>query len=223
MVADRLIIINSKTRIKVLLDADLQGVMTSLMELNPGFSRLHNPVLRNLLAPRVSIADACRITGCGIAEFLNSMAAVGFTIGREVLNHKATDDNGAVADSNLIEDKRLKDKGAMERSEDSLHQQIDFSRGTKVTVLDVRPYLEKKQDPLKVILSQVNKLGDGERIQIINTFEPVPLIDLLVDKGFLYHTDRMEEKLVVTWFEKRNTSNKKVDIPVLQQSLYEET
>ena len=170
--------------------------MASLLELNPGFSRLHNPILRNLLAPRVSIADACRITGCAVAEFLACMAVLGFTIDEAFLRNNV--------------------------AQDSAHQKIDFSRGTKVTVLDVRPYLEKKQDPLKVILAGVNKLGNGERIKIINTFEPVPLIDLLVDKGFLYHTDRIEEKLVATWFEKRDTSNGAVEIPVLRQSLHEE-
>lgn len=196
MVANKTIIISPKTRIKVLLDADQQGVMSSLIELNSGFSRLHNSMLRNLLAPRVSIADACRITGCGVEEFLASMTVLGFTIDEALLSNDVT--------------------------QDSPHQQIDFSRGTKVTVLDVRPYLEKKEDPLKVILTQVNRLGNGERIKIINTFEPVPLIDLLVDKGFLYHSDRIEEKLFATWFEKRDTTTTTVEIPVSRQSLYEE-
>ncbi len=196
MVANKTIIISPKTRIKVLLDADQQGVMASLIELNPGFSRLHNPMLRNLLAPRVSIADACRITGCGVPEFLTRMVDLGFTIDEALL---------------------IKDV-----AQDNVLQKIDFNKGTKVTVLDVRPYLEKKQDPLKVILTQVNKLGNGERIKIINTFEPLPLIDLLVDKGFLYHTDRIEEKLVATWFEKRDIGNNIVEIPTLRQSLHEE-
>lgn len=196
MVANKPIHISPKTRIKVLLDADQQGVMASLIELNAGFSRLRHPMLRNLLAPRVSIADACRITGCMVPDFLACMAVLGFTVDEEFLSNDVT--------------------------QDSAHEKIDFSRGTKVTVLDVRPYLEKKQDPLKVILAGVNKLGNGERIKIINTFEPVPLIDLLVEKGFLYHTDHIEEKLVATWFEKRDISNSTVEIPVLRQSLHEE-
>lgn len=194
MVAERTITINSNTRIKVLLDADQQRVMSRLIQLNANFSRLRNPLFRNLLAPRVTIADACRIAGCELRDFLTSMALIGFRVEDEMKDHK-----------------------------DSLDQKIDFNRAAKVTVLDVRPYLEKEQDPLKLILTHVNKLQQGERIKIFNTFEPVPLIDLLVDQGFLYHTDHIDGNLVVTWFEKHEAVRSRVEVPALHESSAEES
>ena len=58
-----------------------------------------------------------------------------------------------------------------------------------------------------------NQAGLGERLKIINSFEPVPLIGLLTDKGFLHHTEAIEEDLIVTWFEKTNGDTVMVELP----------
>lgn len=165
--------IDSNTRIKVLLDADMKGVMDRLIKLNSNFSKLRNPVLRNLLARRVTIAEACKIVGCSQQDFFNSMKTIGFTIDEEVAVSERTNEN-----------------------------EIDFSRKTMVYELDVRPQLSKNEDPLKDILWLAKKMGVGERLKIINSFEPIPLIKLLAEKGFFVFCEVMRENLVITWFEK---------------------
>jgi uncharacterized protein (DUF2249 family) len=182
MEAARSITINSKTRIKVLLEADQENVINILVKLNRNFSKLKNPILRNLFAKRVSISDACKIANCEISDFLGSMQQIGFVIDR-------TTDN---LPKNI--------------------NKIDFSHAVTVKELDIRPFLEQNQDPLKIILAAVNALGE-ERLKIINTFEPVPLIDLLSEKGFLYHTDFVSEGMVITWFEKKGIQHLPLGIP----------
>lgn len=177
MKAENGISIDSNTRIKVLLDADQAGVIDVLVKLNKNFSKLKSPILRNLFASRVTIADACKVANCYVTDFLNLMQQIGFT----VIN--------ATQKKELAEDR----------------QHIDFSLRTTVFELDVRPYLEEDKDPLKIILSYVRKLAKGERLRLLNKFEPTPLINLLKDQGFLYDIEALDNDLVVTWFEKTDS------------------
>lgn len=165
--------INLNTRIKTLLDVDRDKVIDSLVKINSNFSKLRNPVLRNLLARRITIAEACKIAGCSPNIFLNSMKAIGFVIDESIKEPVSTKVNT-----------------------------IDFDLQTIVHELDVRPSLSKDHDPLKEILILAKRIGVGERMKIINSFEPVPLINLLAEKGFLYFTEVVSEKLIITWFEK---------------------
>lgn len=175
-------LITLNTRIKTLLDIDQDGVIAALVKLNSNFSKLKNPVLRKLLAGRVTIADACRIAHCDTAVFMNSMKEIGFRIGDD-------------------EEERVIQSA-----------QIDFSREPRFVELDARPYLEKDLDPLKDILNLVRKLNKGERLKIINAFEPVPLINLLRDKGYLCHVEAIAGHLFYTWFEKTEASVPELDL-----------
>ncbi|MBP6687901.1 MAG: DUF2249 domain-containing protein [Lacibacter sp.] len=165
--------INAHTRIKTLLDHDQDRVMEQLIKLNSNFSKLRNPILRNLLARRVTIADACKVAKCKMEDFLDSMQQIGFIIEETVTTPLLTKPNT-----------------------------IDLTHKTRVMELDARSYLEQKKDPLKEILGMANRMGIGDRLKVINSFEPVPLISLLTDKGFLNQTQYIAEDVVVTWFEK---------------------
>lgn len=169
-----LLTINRNTRITALLAVNQEAVIEALAKLNRNFSKLRNPILRNLFARRISIEDACRIAHCEIDAFLSSMEQIGFCI-----------------------DEKL-EEGML-----SAPETIDFSRHKNIRELDVRPYLDQDIDPLKEILKLAGSVKKGECIKIINSFEPVPLINLLHDQGFLHQVEVVEENLVITWFEKR--------------------
>jgi uncharacterized protein (DUF2249 family) len=179
--------IHPGTRIKVLLDQDKQVVIDQLVKLNSNFSKLKNPVLRNLFASRVTIADACKIAHCKVEDFLQLMSEIGFSISSEP------------SESPLLIDQKV----------------IDFSRQANVFKLDARSYLENNQDPLKDILAIVNKMVPGERFELINSFEPTPLISLLTEKGFSYDVEAMNEDLVMTRFERNDTTTIAADLPVV--------
>ncbi|WP_285058703.1 DUF2249 domain-containing protein [Pedobacter ginsengisoli] len=176
--------INAHTRIKVLLDQDQVRVIDSLIKLKSNFSKLRNPILQNLLARRVTIADACKMGKCEIEDFLSSMQQIGFVIDEAISEPIIPKENP-----------------------------IDFNHQTTVLELDARTFLNQKKDPLREILQMANRAGIGERLKVINSFEPVPLISLLADKGFLHHTEVVEKDLVVTWFEKTNGDTVLAELP----------
>lgn len=169
----RLLTINRNTRITALLAVNQEAVIEALVKLNRNFSKLRNPILRNLFARRISIEDACRIAHCELGAFLASMEHIGF----------------------CIDEKPVEGTGMAPKT-------IDFSRHKNIRELDVRPYLDQDIDPLKEILKLAGSVKKGECIKIINSFEPVPLINLLRDQGFRHQVEVVEENLVITWFEK---------------------
>ncbi|MCE5178202.1 MAG: DUF2249 domain-containing protein [Porphyromonadaceae bacterium] len=56
---------------------------------------------------------------------------------------------------------------------------------TPVTfTLDVRPIIDAGNHPKDIVLTQAEKLLPGECMELISPFPPVPLINLLQNKGF---------------------------------------
>lgn len=79
---------------------------------------------------------------------------------------------------------------------------------TNLVSLDVRPILESGIDPFKVIMEAIQELKKEETLKIINTFEPIPLINKLEKKGYKSWTERPEEGVVHTFFKLGNGSKK---------------
>lgn len=170
--------ISPKTKIKDLLAVNQDLVITALIKLNKNFAKLKNPLLRNLLARRVSIADACKIGGCTLHDFLDAMKQVGFKVEIEAIEEKrAVQQNGV------------------------------FQEAGSYRTLDVRPLLAQDQDPLKEILAGISILEENQGLKLINTFEPLPLINLLADRGFSHLTVSPEPEVFITYFNRDATKS----------------
>ena len=169
--------INPQTKISQLLEVDRDLVIRTLVGLNKKFSRLKNPILRNLLVKRVSIADACKMSKTEISDFMWIMKQIGF---------KVTSDT-------FVEN-------------DIAGRTISFQEPLDYLELDVRPVLAQDKDPLKEILAAIKKLEEGQGLKLVNTFEPLPLIHLLADKGFSFRMEHPEPNLVVTYFNKAGSN-----------------
>ncbi|WP_256009689.1 DUF2249 domain-containing protein [Desertivirga xinjiangensis] len=167
--------ITPQTKVSSLIKANPE-VIEALAALNPHFSKLRNPVLRKLLAGRVTISDACRIAGCNLDDFLGKMKELRFKVTTEEASH--LEDTQPVLDLTLT----------LETEE------ILVSR-----TLDVRPMLAAGQDPLQTILKSLDSHERGQALKLINSFEPLPLIALLSRKGFSCRTERPEPDIVITW------------------------
>jgi uncharacterized protein (DUF2249 family) len=59
---------------------------------------------------------------------------------------------------------------------------------TTETVLDVR---DVDGEPFGDIVAALDDLEDGATLELVNSFEPVPLYDVLSDRGFAYETERV--------------------------------
>jgi len=165
------LVVNRDTTIKELLDVKPEEVINALVQLNRNFGKLRNPLLRKLLAKRVSIADACRIADCPVSDFLRTMNAIGFKLQEEIIENRSSAD-----------------------------LQFQPPAEENVVTFDVRPILAINGDPLKAILAQIKGLNEHKCLKIVNTFEPIPLINLLRKKGFGAHTDTIATDVVETYF-----------------------
>jgi len=73
----------------------------------------------------------------------------------------------------------------------------------KIRTLDVRPILDGGVDPFNAIMDELKRIDEAtETLLIINTFEPIPLLNILKKKGYEYETERPKEGVVHTFLTK---------------------
>ncbi len=167
--------INASTKIGTVIKDNPRAIET-LIALSPHFSKLKNPILRKLLAPRVSIAEAARIGNCPVNRILDSLAQIGFEVNRAELPLEKAREELAVSDFDLV------------------------------TSHDARADLEKGLDPLGSILKKLADVAPGKTMLVINSFEPVPLIRLLSEKGYVFSVSNQQPDLVFTYITRTSQS-----------------
>jgi uncharacterized protein (DUF2249 family) len=72
--------------------------------------------------------------------------------------------------------------------------------------LDVRMQIEQGKDPLPEIMETVNSLKADERLLLINSFEPIPLIRILQSKQYRVTVNKIAENVVHTYIERTASS-----------------
>lgn len=177
--------INQNTKISKLLKANPKA-LDVIAGINIHFKKLKNPILRKALAPRVSIKEAASIGKVSVDVFLTKLQEIGF----EVEGFKPAEEQKEKEPKMILKDK-----------EPSI-------------ILDVRPDIEGGTDPFKRIMASIKEMKDGETLKVINSFEPIPLINLLRQKGYASEVDRPEDGVVVTYFHKGT----KAETPDLDQA-----
>lgn len=140
---------------------------------------MKNPILRRVLAPRVTIVDAAKVGGVALEVLVTKLETIGFEF-----------------ESDL---KDIPNKTTQKISKEMASQLKNIKN---LVTLDVRPTLDSGVDPFKIIMEAVKKLKDEETLQIINSFEPIPLIRKLKSKGFKSWIERPDEGVVHTFFKK---------------------
>ncbi len=75
-------------------------------------------------------------------------------------------------------------------------------RKETIVELDVRPILEGGTDPFEAIMAKLKTMDESHTLLIINTFEPIPLLNILKKKGYAYETERPDNGVVHTYLEK---------------------
>jgi len=170
--------ISSKTKISKLIDEN-EKTIEVIGSINKHFKKLNNPFLRKTLASRVSIAEAARIGGVPVCVMIDKLLEIGF---------ETVDECGCESVSPA-------DKYRLNNKTNSMRKE-------RVIEMDVRPILEGGVDPFEAIMAKLKTMDDNETLLIINTFEPIPLLNLLKKKGYVYETERPENGLVYTYLEK---------------------
>lgn len=178
--------INANTKISVLLKEN-SAALDAIISISSKFNKLKNPLLRKLMAPRTSIQMASKVGGCTVQDFFDKLEPLGFIIDREA---KTEEQNGQNKIPEFV--KKMTKENTVE--------------------LDVRTMLATGGDPLKLILKTLKEMDSTKVLNLINSFEPVPLILLLEKQGFESYSETINDDLVYTYFNhKDGNAIKEVD------------
>lgn len=188
--------INGNTRISHVIKEN-EDAIDAIASVNPHFKKLKNPALRKILAPRVTISDAAKIGKCKVEDIFAKLSAIGFEI--EQTNEKEND---------------------LTQNEFSAIIQESIS-SRKIKILDVRPILESGSDPFKDIMETVTTLPEGYALELINTFEPVPLIKIMEKRGFVHSSEWSGDVIHVFFAKVKSYENSSEEISYRKVSLEE--
>ncbi len=188
--------ISSKTKISALIKANPEAI-EAIASINSHFNKLRNPILRKVLASRVTIADAARIGGTPEAVFFEKLLPLGFE--QETVNNVTASEN-----------------------ENPVAPVWPGDLPENVVPMDVREALESGNDPFNQIMDALDMLEPKQALLLINTFEPTPLIGILKKRGFTHFTERKDPDLVHTYFYK-TVGNPAKKVPAETQKTEEAT
>lgn len=168
--------INSETKISVLIKNN-PNTIEAIVSVNPHFSKLRNPLLRGILASRTSIGDAARIGKCDIKVFFKALAEIGFEIEKDP----------------MVEDEKIANSTNPE-----IFNAIEQA---KVISLDVRPTLARGGDPFNEIMGELMILPKGYALEVINSFEPTPLIKIANTRGYASRVETKDDAVYTYFFK----------------------
>lgn len=138
-----------------------------LVDLSPAFSKLRNPLLRKVQTRLVTVAQAAGIAGMEPAELtraLNQAAGITAPVEESVrgapLNMEGTVPPGWVGHAPVVRE------------------------------LDVRPMMERGEEPFKAIMGASRDVPIGSVLRLTVGFEPLPLYDAMSRKGFTHWARR---------------------------------
>ncbi len=173
------------------------GSLDLLLRVSPHFQKLQNKYLRKALAGRVTLEQAASIAGVDVNILLSA------------LNNLELSENG---DDTLVSG-IIEEASESELVKPSYLQSLDSSA---VITLDVRPILDSGKDPLNLILNEIKRVNRGNALMIINSFEPIPLYDLLGKKGFSHWTEFKDDYWNVYFYNEKDEVHE-VELPTINE------
>lgn len=140
-----------------------------LVDTTPAFKKLRNPLLRKVQSRLVTVGQAAGIAGVDTATLVQR------------LNTAAGIDVAPSETASATEDARLKPEPPW------------VGAATVARELDVRPFQKRGEEPFSAIMAAVREIPRGQVLLLRNTFEPVPLYDVLRQRGFEHWTRELGE------------------------------
>ncbi|HTN36806.1 MAG TPA: DUF2249 domain-containing protein [Arachidicoccus sp.] len=189
--------LSPQTRISALIQ-DNKASIDAISTLAKPLEKLKNPLLRKLMANRITIEEAARMGGCTVEDFYRVLRPLGFTVA-----DPETKDNAA-AKNNFENNSDIASKlpGMMATQASVKPDWLIDLPAAKIHEFDVREMLASGHDPLKEIMQQFRQVPVGQVLCIINTFIPTPLVHLLAKNQALTYTEKSAEKCFYTYFLK---------------------
>lgn len=154
---------------------------------SPRFERLRSAPMRKVMARLVTVEQAARVAGLEPRELVSRLNA-------------ALPEDGA-------RDAALPDPPpaagpppARDPANASPPPHLATLPAWRIVDLDVRPELERGEEPFSRIMAARRALPDGAVLRLRAIFEPVPLYAVLGRQGFSHWTERLDEDDWRIWF-----------------------
>ena len=157
------LLITPQTKVGELLKAypELEGVLISIA---PAFKKLRNPVLLRTVAKVTSLAQAARVGNVSVTELVQQLRREVGQPDFDTAPASVTAGSGAVAAPEW------------------------FDPGKVTKSFDARRMIDSGEQPIGHVLSDLDKLPSGDIYELVTPFEPAPLIDRAVSKGYHVYT-----------------------------------
>ena len=164
--------ITLETKIADLLN-NYEGMKEILIEINPKFEKLNNPILRRTIAKVAGVKQAAIVGGMNPSELVNRL--------RE-----------AVGQSPFQEADGSDEKVTIEEQPQWAEQE------PKVT-LDANAILDDNKNPLAELHMALRNVVEGEVVLIRSDFRPEPLIEEFEKKGHSLYCQEVNAELFMTY------------------------
>jgi uncharacterized protein (DUF2249 family) len=143
------------------------------LEVSPAFQKLKNPLLRKVLAPRVTIAQAAKIADLATTSLVTALnMACGLVSGPTISQPASASSDLSTAPSE--------------------RPPILENLASEMVFVDVRDDINQNKDPFKKIMTAVKQLHEGQVMHLVNVFEPVPLYDVLAHRGLAHWSEQVD-------------------------------
>ena len=171
--------------------------------LGPEFERLRNPVLRKLMAGRVTVAQAARI---GRVPLTEALYVLNLAAGEEEV--RLTEELIGLAPPDF----EYREENPSRKPRELIGLGDD---DRLVHFIDVKPQATRNEDPLPAIMHELRALRhDDEVLLVRHPFDPVPLRDLLARRGFAsWAEERRPHEWYVYFFRPHMSAGATCDRP----------
>jgi len=160
------------TKIADLLN-DYEGMKDILIEINPKFKKLNNPILRRTLAKVATVKQASIVGGMKPLELLNRLREA---VGQPIIR----DDE--------VEEEKEKEQNVPEWIGENPKE-----------ILDANQLLDEEKNPLAEANRALKRLRDGDILLIKSDFKPEPLIDEFSKRGYEVYSSSVDEEQFFTY------------------------
>ena len=171
--------ITLETKIHDLL-TDYEGMKDILIEINPKFKKLNNPVLRRTIGRVAGVRQAAIVGGMEPMALLNQLR---LAVGQESICETCTEESEAC-------------------HLPTPEPRPTWTEVTPTETLDANAILDADKNPLAIARKALKKLQSGECITILADFRPEPLIEEFIKEGYETYVEESEAGNFTTYVGK---------------------
>ena len=165
------LVISPKTKVLQLIET-YPELEDVLIEYVPAFKKLKNPVLRKTVAKIATLQQASVIGNVKIEELINTLRKA---VGEDLISIEENENYNTIKPEWFEESKIL-------------HS------------IDIREMLNRGEQPVNQVITELTSLSKGEIYKVISPFIPAPLIDKASSLEIKHWIDKKEEEVFEVYF-----------------------